>query len=245
MGLLDRLKTNRHGDDGAHERVPTNFDELQAAEPGEAPAATAIESRHAESGHPTVDAALTSTLSGASIISELPASGELSDFSDSRVLPAALAAGAALAAPAAVALPLIGDRPLAAQQRILGAVLPVPHTRPWLAGVVNLRGGVCTVVDLARFLGLRAAGSVALGAVGPQSRLVAFNAALGLNGALLVDRLEGLRHAADLQVEPETPDNQNRPAFALARWRDAAGKVWQELDLAELARQPQFLAITA
>ena len=127
----------------------------------------------------------------------------------------------------------------------LGALLPVPHTRPWLAGVVNLRGGVCTVVDLARFLGLRAAGSVALGAVGPQSRLVAFNAALGLNGALLVDRLEGLRHAADLQVEPETPDNQNRPAFALARWRDAAGKVWQELDLAELARQPQFLAITA
>jgi twitching motility protein PilI len=124
----------------------------------------------------------------------------------------------------------------------LGALLPVPHTRPWLAGVVNLRGGVCTVVDLARFLGLRAAGS---GPLGPQSRLVAFNAALGLNGALLVDRLEGLRHAADLQVEPETVDNKNRPAFALARWRDAAGKVWQELDLAELARQPQFLAITA
>jgi twitching motility protein PilI len=124
----------------------------------------------------------------------------------------------------------------------LGALLPVPHTRPWLAGVVNLRGGVCTVVDLARFLGLRAAGSVALG---ESSRLVAFNAALGLNGALLVDRLEGLRHAADLQLEPETADNENRPAFALARWRDAAGKVWQELDLAELARQPQFLAITA
>ena len=124
----------------------------------------------------------------------------------------------------------------------LGELLPVPHTRPWLAGVVNLRGGVCTVVDLACYLGLRVAGG---GAVGPQSRLVAFNAALGLNGALLVDRLEGLRHAADLQVEPETADNENRPAFALARWRDAAGKVWQELDLAELARQPQFLAITA
>ena len=124
----------------------------------------------------------------------------------------------------------------------LGALLPVPHTRPWLVGVVNLRGSVCTVVDLARFLGLRAAGSVALSA---SSRLVAFNAALGLNGALLVDRLEGLRHAADLQLEPETADNENRPAFALARWRDAAGKVWQELDLAELARQAQFLAITA
>ena len=35
-----------------------------------------------------------------------------------------------------------------------GALVPVPHTQPWLAGVVNLRGGVCTVIDLAAFLGL-------------------------------------------------------------------------------------------
>ena len=123
----------------------------------------------------------------------------------------------------------------------LGPLLSVPHTQPWLAGVVNLRGGVCTVVDLARFLGLRLPGSAA---PKEHARLVAFNAALGINGALLVDRLEGLRHAADLQAEPESADNLARPAFALARWRDAAGKVWQELDLAELARQPQFLAIT-
>jgi twitching motility protein PilI len=123
----------------------------------------------------------------------------------------------------------------------VGALVPVPHTRPWLAGVVNLRGGVCTVVDLARFLGLRAPGAQA---PKESARLVAFNAALGLNGALLVDRLEGLRHAADLKAEAETADNEIRPAFALARWRDAAGKLWQELDLAELAKLPQFLAVT-
>jgi twitching motility protein PilJ len=125
MGLLDRLKTNRHGDDGAHERAPTNFDELQAAEFGEAPAASAaaIDSRFPDLDQPTVDAALTTSLNGGSIISELPASGELSDFTESRVMPAAAVAGAALAAPAAVALPLIGDRPVATQQRILGAVV--------------------------------------------------------------------------------------------------------------------------
>jgi len=124
----------------------------------------------------------------------------------------------------------------------LGTVLPVPHTAPWLAGVVNLRGGVCTVVDLAAFLGLRAAGQAA---PTEHARLVALNTALGLNGALLVDRLEGLRHAATLQrVDDESADNDGRPAFALARWRDAAGRTWQEIDLAELARQPQFLAIT-
>ena len=125
----------------------------------------------------------------------------------------------------------------------LGPLLPVPHTQPWLAGVVNLRGGVFAVVDLARFLGLRT------GAAAPpqreQARLVAFNAALGINAALMIDRLEGLRHAADLIADDESADNAARPGFARARWRDAAGRSWQELDLAALAGQPQFLAITA
>ena len=136
-----------------------------------------------------------------------------------------------------------------------GEVLPVPHTRPWMAGVVNLRGGVCTVVDLATFLGLR---DRRAGQLPAQARLVAFNAALNINAAVLVDRLEGLRHAADLQREaeagPQSTDNglaaagaaapTAKPAFALARWRDAAGRTWQEIDLAELARLPQFLAVT-
>jgi twitching motility protein PilI len=127
----------------------------------------------------------------------------------------------------------------------LGPLLAVPHTRPWLAGVVNLRGGVCTVVDLARFLGLRDAAAAASTQPATRStaRLVAFNAALGLNGALLIDRLEGLRHAADLQAEEQSAENAARPPFALARWRDAAGRWWQEIDLAALAQSPQFLAI--
>ena len=123
----------------------------------------------------------------------------------------------------------------------LGAVTPVPHTQAWFSGVVNLRGGICTVVDLAAFLGLRTRARSA----GDPGRLVAFNAALGVNGALLVDRLEGLRHAVDLQVEEHAADDDDavRPAFAAARWRDAAGRRWQEISLAALAREAQFLAI--
>ncbi|MBP6899237.1 MAG: chemotaxis protein CheW [Burkholderiaceae bacterium] len=125
----------------------------------------------------------------------------------------------------------------------LGALTPVPHTQPWFSGVVNLRGGICTVVDLAAFLGLRPQGRP----VGDQARLVAFNAALGVNGALLVDRLEGLRHAADLRLEADddaaADADVQRPAFAAARWRDAAGRSWQEISLAALAREAQFLAI--
>ncbi len=127
----------------------------------------------------------------------------------------------------------------------LGTLVPVPHTQPWFSGVVNLRGGVCTVVDLAAFLGLRQGGAAERPAT---ARLVAFNTSLGVNGALLVDRLEGLRHANDMQVDDESAgqaaDSAARPAFAAARWRDVGGRIWQELSLAALARLPQFLAIT-
>ena len=117
-------------------------------------------------------------------------------------------------------------------------LVQVPHAKPWLSGVANLRGGLYTVVDLARFLGLRAARSAP---ATEHKRLVAFNPSLGLNCALLIDRLEGLRHAADLVREASAPGP--RPAFAVARWTDAAGRVWQEIGLTELASYEMFLGI--
>ncbi|HRH85886.1 MAG TPA: chemotaxis protein CheW [Rubrivivax sp.] len=124
----------------------------------------------------------------------------------------------------------------------LGKVLPVPHTQTWFAGVANLRGGLHAVVDLARFLGLRpGAASTADGA-----RLLALNPALGVNCALLVDRLAGLRNADQLQAEPADADTPApRPAFAGARWRDADGRVWQEIELSALAGHEQFLGVAA
>ena len=131
-----------------------------------------------------------------------------------------------------------------------GALLPVPHTQPWFLGVANLRGQLHGVVDLAAFLGLRL--TLPRDALREQARLLAFNPALGSHSAVLVDRLAGLRSAAQLTAEP--PDAaagqpgqpaQVRPAFASARWRDADGRAWQEIDLAALSRHPQFLAIAA
>lgn len=122
----------------------------------------------------------------------------------------------------------------------LAKLVAVPHTQPWFAGVVNLRGGLHAVVDLARFLGLR--GSAA--ALGEGARLLTLSPALGVNCALLVDRLAGLRSADQLQPEAVTAEAE-RPAFAAARWRDAHERVWQEIDLAALAGHEQFLAIAA
>ena len=79
-----------------------------------------------------------------------------------------------------------------------------------------------------------------------QARLLAFNPALGSHSAVLVDRLAGLRSAAQLTAEPPAvPEGQPRPDFANAIWRDAVGRSWQEIDLAALARHPQYLAIAA
>jgi twitching motility protein PilI len=121
-------------------------------------------------------------------------------------------------------------------------VLAVPHTQPWFLGVANLRGGLHGVVDLGCFLGLRTR-PPALEGVGEQARLLALNPTTGAHCAVLVDRLAGLRNAAQLTRLPD--DGMARPGFAGARWRDDQGLVWQEIDLAALARQEQFLAIAA
>ena len=122
-----------------------------------------------------------------------------------------------------------------------GRILAVPHTRPWFAGVANLRGGLHGVVDLAVFLGLRARGAHEVGAEG--ARLVALNPSLGVNSALLVDRLAGLRHESDLA--DRTDESAPRPGFAGMRWLDKTGHPWQEIKLAALAADMQFLAIAA
>lgn len=118
-----------------------------------------------------------------------------------------------------------------------GTVLPLPHAKDWFVGVANLRGAIHGVVDLAGFLGLQGRSGPSDGAM-----LVSLGTALGSPCALLVQRLAGLRHAAQMQREPEA--HGSRPAFAGARWRDPEGRVWQEIDLASLARSEQFLDIT-
>lgn len=119
------------------------------------------------------------------------------------------------------------------------AVMPVPHTAPWFLGVANLRGTLAGVVDLAAFLGLTPPASVAAGG----AVLLAFNPVLEVNAALRVDRLAGLRNVEQLGQEPAGPEVL--PPFAGRRLRDETGRVWQELRLTHLARDPRFLDIVA
>ncbi len=116
-------------------------------------------------------------------------------------------------------------------------IVHVAHAKPWFLGVANLRGGLHGIVDLALFIGLDRAGGSR-----DEARLVALNAALGTNAALLVDRLAGLRSNAQM-VAADDPPAQPLPSFVGGRYRDEAGRHWQELRLAELARDDAFLTI--
>jgi len=123
----------------------------------------------------------------------------------------------------------------------LAPVLPVPHSHSWFLGVANLRGHLHGVVDLAGFLGAanQRAGLDRGGR--EQPRLVGFNQTLELNCVLAVDRLLGLRSEDELTAAP--PLMAATPRFVGARLRDAAGRLWQELNLSALATDDAFLKI--
>lgn len=120
-------------------------------------------------------------------------------------------------------------------------LLPVPHTRNWFAGVANLRGGLHGVVDLGAFLGMPGRSAVSAEGAREQARLIALNPSIGLNCALLVDRLAGLRSAE--QLSTDEADASPKPTFAGARMRDRDGRAWQEILLSSLAEDEQFLGI--
>ncbi len=122
----------------------------------------------------------------------------------------------------------------------LPKLVPVPYTTRWFSGVVNLRGGLYGVADLAAFLGDNTARSESGWLA---ARLVTLNAALEVNAALLVDGLAGLRNPASF-VRMEAASAAS-PAWLAARYQDAAGLSWQALDLRALAQATDFLNIGA
>src|SRR5690349_1900964 len=85
------------------------------------------------------------------------------------------------------------------------STLNVPYTQAWFLGVANLRGGLYGVVDLAGFVAGRAPAQ-RTEAHRAESRLVALNAALEVNCALLIDRLAGLRNAEAFASSTEPPE---------------------------------------
>ena len=122
------------------------------------------------------------------------------------------------------------------------AAQAVPYSRPWFLGVVNLRGDVCGVVDLAHYLAVDALGVRSVSSAG-DAHLLTFHAAIGLHCALRIDKLAGLR-GRDAFVHTAPPPEGAPPYFGRIR-TDAEGLPWQEIQLRALAQTPSFVAIDA
>jgi twitching motility protein PilI len=124
----------------------------------------------------------------------------------------------------------------------LANVQVVPYSRHWFMGVVNLRGGLYGVVDLASFMGdgstrVRSEQSLA------DSSVITFNAALELNCALMVDGLAGLRKREAFSSAVAPPAGS--PVCFGNRFTDLDGVQWQEINLRSLSQLPEFLGISA
>lgn len=117
----------------------------------------------------------------------------------------------------------------------IGEVLPppaltaVPLTQDWFCGVANVRGNLCSVVDLAAFMQQAATPREA------RNRVLLLNARFGFNTGLLVSQVLGLRDSQSWQLQT-AQDN----TFLL----DEEGAVWHKLDIETLINQPEFLQIS-
>ena len=116
----------------------------------------------------------------------------------------------------------------------------VPYTQPWFCGVANLRGGLFGVVDLALLLNPTAKVARSEQAWA-QARLVTLNAQAGVNSALVVDALMGLRRPEAFASTLPAPTGA--PPWLSQRFMDADGRPWQEIDLYALSQTPAFLSI--
>ena len=130
----------------------------------------------------------------------------------------------------------IAERNWLVDMHDLGGVLPVPPltaaplTKPWFLGMINVRGALYGVTDMAAYQQRGKASGAAANRVLLVAERHAFNA------ALLVDRVLGLRNAhtwAQSNVDGQI------------QYRDEQGAPWHELDIAGLLGRPDFLQIGA
>ena len=99
---------------------------------------------------------------------------------------------------------MLGGRPCLLDLTQLGEIViasgvqiqGVPLAQDWYLGLAALRGRLTGVVDLARYMGGPAC------APGHHCRIITFSPRLGLNCALLVERVLGLRQLRAMQSVP-------------------------------------------
>lgn len=110
---------------------------------------------------------------------------------------------------------------------------PVPLTHSWFAGMANIRGNLYSVVDFSAFRG---------GDPTPRTshaRLVLVGSNFGVNSAILVNRMLGLK-AVDV-FQPA--DDYTEQPWVSGIVADNEGNSWHRLNVPDLLADPKFMQI--
>lgn len=117
----------------------------------------------------------------------------------------------------------------------LGQLTAVPLTKPWFVGIANIRGNLYSVADFSVFRGKSPTVQNA------NARLLLIGSRYGVNAALLMSRMLGLRNPADFT--PESTIDDSAPAWCSQRFSDAQGKIWFKLSVRDLLADNNFMNI--
>jgi len=115
-------------------------------------------------------------------------------------------------------------------------IYEIPHTAGWFRGVANVRGHLVSVVDWSEFSG----GTPA--ALSYRSRVVLLSERMNVPAGLLVGTVSGLRNLDALE---RVSDQAGTARWTVAMWRDADGRLWEEVDLAQMVEDASFLRVEA
>ncbi len=118
----------------------------------------------------------------------------------------------------------------------LPPLAPVPLTRPWFAGIANIRGNLHAVADFSAFRGGEPTPA------NSASRLLLIGTRHGSNAALLVNRLLGLKNPEQFSPVPAAADADPWEAERLV---DGDGREWKKLNVRALLTDPGFMEIGA
>ena len=114
---------------------------------------------------------------------------------------------------------------------------PAPLTKPWFAGIANIRGVLYSVVDFSAWRG---------GAPTPcnaQSRLLLVGARHGINSALLVRRALGLRPQLQMHATGDAADHGQSMPWLGGHFKDAQDVTWTQLRIPALLADSTYLDI--
>jgi twitching motility protein PilI len=115
-------------------------------------------------------------------------------------------------------------------------IASIPAVQSWYSGLVNVRGNLYGVIDLAEFLG----GEPTIRNM--NTRIVVVAQKLKVNVAIMVSHMLGLQNLNRFKPRPIA---KGASAWMRAEYVDENGDTWRELDLAVLTANERFMKVTA